>query len=798
MSGMALVYEKLKKCGVKITAFISGVPSFGSGIVYETPNNCDYNYVLTAKHILQEDSQTDYSEDKISHLAISFNDDGKLKRLQTIKKIDLKSSLIIFEDDFAIIIINKNPNLNFRQILVSDKLNDDDTKFFSWATFSANKNELHLFNFERNDNELKRVQLIGSPSPDALPGMSGAGVFIDNKNILYGIICKYPNDNFELNTIDCAQLSFETINIRLKSLNRIQLDTESSNHKREINNSVIDIHQAIINDVCLDLELARLRLKTDIIDDWFHDPLKYIDLLSQDYLFKQFEEYFDNNNYKSALAEPFYVPKKKFTLRQALISPFIDRIMYMAVVGILAEKLDDAMIPNIYSARFNKFLKKQLIINGVEQWKKMQYALSDKVNLVDNLEQYRYNCIIEIDLLNFYDNISKKLLIEKIERVCETNNEKKACKLLGNILDNFSSKDLGLPQNSDASALLATFYLNQVDVYMQNSSFAYYRFMDDIRIFCKDKYDARRILQDFEYELRRVHLSVNSQKTNIVSILDTKEDIKDNEVFRGDFDNLFDLELNKISRLRKSSNYAYLNQAFHQSLELLRDNIDEDINTSENSARKLNYALNTIELLGKRNLNLYSTNSELKNTLLLAVKSLIDKPWMTTQVCKVLNLLHTDIINDNYLPHLKNVVLNKSYNTYAFQTYQIWLLLAKHKTKSSDLIRYAVKNIERNDETNRAVIAAMIIYVCSVDSNYKRVIIRKLEEGFTHGYFQNRIALISLRTFDTELIKKQNIDKSLKSSHEFTNKFKHKDLVYIQGFDETDDDDSFIEQLYSI
>lgn len=795
---MALVYEKLKKCGVKITAYISGVPSFGSGIVYETPNYCDYNYVLTAKHILQEDSLTDYSENKISNLAISYNDDGKLKRLQAIKKNDLNSRLIIFEEDFAIIIIDKNPNVNFRQILVSDKLNDDDNKFFSWATFSANENELQLFNFERNDTELKRVKLIGSPSPEVLPGMSGAGIFVDNKNILYGVICRYPNDNFELNTIECTQLSFESINTKLKSLNKVLLDTESSKHKREINNSVIDIHQAIINDVCLDLELARLRLKTDIIDDWFHDPLKYIDLLNQDYLFEQFEELFDGNTYQSSLAEQFYVPKKKFTLRQALISPFIDRVIYMAVVGVLAEKMDSAMIPNVYSARFNKFSNKQLIINGVEQWKKMQYVLADKANEIDDLGGHRYNCIIEIDLLNFYDNISKKLLIGKIERVCETKNEKKACKLLSEMLNNFSIKDLGLPQNSDASALLATFYLNQVDVFMQNSSFGYYRFMDDIRIFCKDKYEARKILQDFEYELRRCHLSVNSQKTDIVSIVDEKEKIKDKEKLRESFDNLFDLELNKISRLRKSTNYAYLNQAFHESIKLLQNNIDEDINTSEDSARKLNYALNTIELLGRKNLNLYNTSSDLKDTLLLAVKNLTEKPWITTQVCKVLNLLSSDIIGNNYLHFLKSILLSDSYNTYAFQTYQIWLLLAKHKIKAPDLIKFAVNNIERNDETQRAVIAAMIVYICSVDSNYKRVIMRKLGEEFTHGYFQNRIALISLRTFDIELIKTQYVHDSLKNAIKFTNRFKHKDLVYIQGFDENNDDENLVEQLYSI
>ncbi|HMG17071.1 MAG TPA: reverse transcriptase domain-containing protein, partial [Saprospiraceae bacterium] len=787
-----------KKCGVKITTFICGVPSYGSGVVYETPNYCNYNYILTAKHIFQEDSQTPFNLEKISNVEIFYSDNEKLSKLQQIKKKDLFRQFIVFDEDLVIIIIDKNVNVNFSQILVSDKLEDDEEDFFSWAIFSANKNEMQIFTFKRNDYNSRRLELNTPTSQEALQGISGAGVFFKNKNILYGIISRYPNDNFENSTVDCTRITFNDINIKLKLLNRIQLDTQSSSHKREINKIIVDINQATINEVCLDLDLAQKRLKTDMIDDWYHDPLKYIDLLNKDYLFKQFEEYFDENKYQASQSEQFYVPKKKFTLRSALISPFIDRIMYMAVVGTIAEKLDNALIPNVYSARYNKFSPNQLILLGVEQWKKMKYILEEKVNLRSEKGLFLYDCIIEIDLLNFYDNIHKKLLIEKIERVCETANEKKACKLLGEILNKLSNKDSGLPQNSDASALLATFYLNQVDLFMQNSTFGYFRFMDDIRIFCKNKYEARKILQTFELELRRCHLSVNSQKTNILSIVDVKENTNKDEILREEFSNIFELEINEISRLRKSSNYAYLNQAFHQSIRLLEQNINEDLNNSEDSSRKLNYALNTIELLCKKNINLYSINQSLKKSLLSVTESLKDKPWLTPQICKVLNLITTEDIIKEFLIPLKQIILDDNYNTYSFQTYQVWLLLAKHKYKSPDLIQYAVKNIEKNDETNKAVIAAMIIYICSIDNNYKRVILRKFIEKFTHGYFQNRIALISLRSFDPEKIPLNHINASLKNAPEFTNIYKNKDLIYVQGFEEGDEDNYAFEQLYSI
>lgn len=795
---MALASENLKSCGVRINASIAGVPSIGSGVVYVTPSNYNYDYVLTAKHIFQEDSQTPYDSSEILNIELFYSDINELKRLEYIKKRDLSHKVIAFEQDFLIILINKTNNKAFNQIVVSDELEDGDTDFFSWGIFSANIEQTHKFNFKRNDPERKRFELTSSISEAYLSGMSGAGLFINAKSTLCGIISNYPNESFQNVTVDCSMISFSDINKLLKAKGKVELDTKFSRHKKEINNKIIDIHQAYINNVCLDLELARKRLEIDLSDDWYHDPLRYIDLLNQEYLFEQFEAYFDKNIYKTAEAEQFYVPKKKFTLRQALVSPFIDRVIYMAVVGVLAEKIDNAIIPNVFSARFNKFSPNQLIVNGVEQWKKMQYKLSECANLIGDSGDYMYGCVLEIDLLNFYDNINKNLLSKKIARVCETDNEKKAGELLASIINSFSAKESGLPQNSDASSLLATFYLNQVDVFMQHLSPAYYRFMDDVRIFCADKYEARKILQTFEYEIRRCHLSVNSQKTKIYSLTD-KDELNPDEKSRKNYNKVFNLDLNKISRLKNSSNYAYRNQAFHLSIKLLQENLDEeDANSSDATAKRLNYALNTITILGFKEINLFTETSGFKNLLKKAIEKLKDRPWITTQVCKVLSLINSETIVNEFLEPLKEVVLSKKYNTYPFQTYQIWLLLAKHRCRSKDLQQYAAKHIEKNDETNRPVIAAMIIYLCSVDKNYRRVILRKFGEDFTHGYFQNRISMISLRSFETKLIKNSSINDTLKKAHDFTYKYRNKDLVFISGFEENSDEENYTEQLYSI
>ena len=187
------------------------------------------------------------------------------------------------------------------------------------------------------------------------------------------------------------------------------LDTKESLFKREIKGRVVELYQANINGAFLDLNIAIDRTKTDIKDDWFYDSLQYIDLLHPDYLYSQLDNYFYEHKYKASEAEKFYVPKNNFTLREAYILPFIDRIIYTAIVGELGELIDNSLIPNVFAARYNRVKRNHLLINGVEQWIMLKYKISQEINkkIKDNFE---FNCILQVDILNYYDNIDKKLL----------------------------------------------------------------------------------------------------------------------------------------------------------------------------------------------------------------------------------------------------------------------------------------------------------------------------------------------------------------------------------------------------
>ncbi|MEJ0057632.1 MAG: hypothetical protein WDN75_19495 [Bacteroidota bacterium] len=278
-------------------------------MIYTTPVYYDYNYIITAKHLFQEDSQTPLKLEKLSSVAILYSKSGKLFPLETIKKNDVKDKLIAFDGDLAVLIINKTKEVNFNQFFVSETLEDDDKDFFAWGVFKANPMELQKFEFLRNDPEVKKISLqkVLTLVMNFSPGFPVRAFFMKKNQYSSVLLVAFLMLEFQHSTIDCVNVSFSEVNLKLKSLKRVDLDCKTSETRREIEGKLIDIHQASINGTMLDLELARRRLRSDIEDDWFNDPLKFVDLLNKDYLFARLKGQFGKDPYHATSAEHFHV-----------------------------------------------------------------------------------------------------------------------------------------------------------------------------------------------------------------------------------------------------------------------------------------------------------------------------------------------------------------------------------------------------------------------------------------------------------------------------------------------------------
>lgn len=108
--------------------------------------------------------------------------------------------------------------------------------------------------------------------------------------------------------------------------------------------------------------------------------------------------------------------------------------------------------PRVYAARFNRSEDESLIARGVEQWIKMNYLIDEW------LDNNKEGCLFKCDILNYYDNISHKTLISFLREITIDTDALNAIKLLEQMLSEISGPNIycGLPQNSDASSLLAT------------------------------------------------------------------------------------------------------------------------------------------------------------------------------------------------------------------------------------------------------------------------------------------------------------------------------------------------------
>ncbi|WP_108869131.1 RNA-directed DNA polymerase [Aquimarina aquimarini] len=778
--------EIYKKCSVRINAFVAGVEFESTGFLYVTSVNSQFDYVLTTKHTFKNDAEDEHVilED-ITKVEVSFYENKKFTLLERFSKNKYRERIIFTDKDLAILLVEKSNVYQFPIIKVSDIGN---VNCISYSIINKSNTRLYPLNYERVDSKEQLYQLNKFGKKEDLHGASGSGIISTDIPILQGIVMRLPSEEFNENIVDAVDITFNEINHLLSKHKLETLCMDVVNNKRRIvkDDTVIDIDNAKINNVSLNLELAIKHVKVDSKDDWFHDPLSFVDLSNYDFLFDYFGDNLKGKQYETISTETFFLPKKSYTLRKAMVISYPDRIFYAALVQVLGLSIDNCIKPFVYSARFNKLHTGGLIISGVEQWKKMQYKIEERS------KDFKY--IIEIDVLNFYDNIDINLLCEKVTSIAKTDNERNASIELKKALKIFSKKsNTSIPQNSDASSLLATFYLSELDVFMCHLVPEYYRFMDDIKIFCNDKFEARRILRLLEMELRNLKLSINGQKTKIIDL--KPNDVENKLEITNAYQSFFDLERSTLSRLANSSNQGIINEAFHLAIKIILEKIKEDSEGRLKDERTLSLALTTIKKCYAKGVTI-DEKSKFQNLFSEAFNLLIEKPWITPQLCSLIGILDKESIPKEFWVKIEQIVLKDSYNIYSWQCYHLWLLFAKHKIKSVNLSQFASKLLKSNDEINKPVVAGLMIYMGSIDINYRRIILSKYKEGFARGHFQERITLIVLRGFETEdIFNKRSPHEAI---HKSLHKYKNKELVYIAGEQDNEELEIELQQIYSL
>lgn len=240
------------------------------------------------------------------------------------------------------------------------------------------------------------------------------------------------------------------------------------------------------------------------------------------------------------------VPKGPFGLRPGSVLQLRDRIVANAIVLLIAPKLDRRLRPCVYSWRVQKpfpkkgpifdegaledmpFLKAKTIrkwIDPQEPWYALwpRFDQESKEMILGTGAKFRY--MATSDIAAYFENIQLQLLREHL--LSGLPGERQIINLLLGMLESWVVKsmdgftpDRGIPQGSSVGSFLGNYFLKPLDdaiwAMRRSGRIAYFRYMDDVRIFTNSMEDAREALLTMLRTLRRLHLNVQTAKTRVL------------------------------------------------------------------------------------------------------------------------------------------------------------------------------------------------------------------------------------------------------------------------------------------
>lgn len=758
----------------RIDAKVGGLEAKASGFIYRTKPGCDYDYVITVKHTFQEEQEKP-NVNKLSELEIRVlaDDDSLLSIPFDIKRGDV--DILFFDDyDLTIIKIQKQFLPKVRRIAVkhlTELLRNNTLESNSYL--KINRSESTLLEYGIKDKERGLLQTGHVKDIRNYDGTSGSGIYCREEPYLVGVLKCYRLPGFEQEELQVAPVDWDRVNELLHKKGWTRLNRGNARNTRiSEEREVIDIREICIDKAFLNMEEAVRKLRHDLTDDWYFDPLHYIDMCNTDFVLDYFSSSQHRQSYNPERMEVFYLPKKSFVLRKAMVGTFVDRLVYTAIVNAIGATIDSHLSRFVFSARYNRSSHDNdgLIVNGVEQWTKMNYLIESWVKDATD------GCLVRLDLLNYYDTINKQMLVRLLKEIVVDDNEKACVDLLDRLMKGFAKDDEGhgIPQNCDASSLLATFYASHVDEFVQAKALHYCRFMDDMYFMARDVYEARDLLQAIEKHLRAIDLSVNAQKVLFVRLDNQQE----KDEFLKDL-SLYDHDKTRIKHLVTSDIKARRMNAIALLVKQLNIGLKgNETDGDKESERALKFAGHA---LCSYKLELSSQWDEFYKELTKLVEGQVDAPIQTPLICRLVASVNKGREMDEVKKGIASLVLRENGSIYEWQAYHLWMLLAHLRYETPELIRFAAEEIEKNAETKTVEVAAIFIYMVTINPEYARILLHRLRDGQLHGNLQKRCALVAMRNLDPQVIDEEtqgNLKAQLNTCHSFLHKNKDKPLVF--------------------
>lgn len=144
---------------------------------------------------------------------------------------------------------------------------------------------------------------------------------------------------------------------------------------------------------------------------------------------------------------------------------------------------------------------------GIKNW--LLFIERDSKNFEKNID----GKLLKLDINAYFEHISIKELFRILQNY---NLDGEALAELRNLLFIWSNEEIGLPQGNNCSSFLSNVYLSEVDQAMVAEGFDYYRYVDDVKVFCRSNKEVYSAIKKFTELIRPLNLHINGGKLEII------------------------------------------------------------------------------------------------------------------------------------------------------------------------------------------------------------------------------------------------------------------------------------------
>ncbi|MGN7771988.1 reverse transcriptase domain-containing protein [Phyllobacterium sp. 22552] len=313
------------------------------------------------------------------------------------------------------------------------------------------------------------------------------------------------------------------------------------------------------------------------------------------------------DQYRFSSSALISIPKGPHGTRPGSILSIRDRVSLWSAISLLAPKIDKTLLSGVLSYRLKSqfdpenlfeemdeitipFLKGTFISQTISPFTSWQYNWREFDEKSKEAYHKGYHFLAVTDIAAYFENINLDILKDQMVEV-----HPNEARLINFLIDSLCSWTVaapnghrprrGIPQGSGISSFLGNIFLSPVDhklsEYGELNDTIYLRYMDDIRVFCKNKVDASRSILLLESALRRLHLSVQTAKTKVLSQVDIRKLLFDDRIDQiievraryRNFGNDRSLAIKRLQRIGRST-YAPENQAIDKRF-IQRDGLFE-------------------------------------------------------------------------------------------------------------------------------------------------------------------------------------------------------------------------------